>query len=109
MSQLENIKYYEKSWDTFRQYCENKAKEADCIINNKGWHKLREYHLENYLQTISTPYGFLFIIKFRYSHIYQQIKCMPKLYHKYARKHREQFDSIGKRMVSYPSWRGFFK
>jgi len=108
MNSNERIEIYKESWESFRKYCEKKAELADCYINNKGWHKLREFHLENFLKDVSSPYGFLFVVRFRHNYLYKQVKCMPKIYYKYAKKHREQFDSPGQKMVTYPSWRGIF-
>jgi hypothetical protein len=105
MNQTERVEHYKNNWEVFRKYCENKAKDSDCHINNKGWQKLREYHLENYLQSVDTPYGFLFTIKFRHRNLYTQIKCMPKIFYKYSKIYREQFDSPAKAMVQFPSWR----
>lgn len=101
-----DIELYKEHWESFRKYCEKKAEDADCYINNKGWHKLREIHLVKYLKKLPAPYGFLFKIKFRHDYLYKQIKCMPKIYYRYAKKHKEQFDSPAKKMVRYPSWRG---
>lgn len=109
MNQQQKIEKYKQDWERFRQYCENKAKAAECYINNKGWHKLREYHLENYLSTIKQPYSFLFVVKYRHTVLYRSIKCMPKIHNKYAKQYREQFDSPVQKMVTYPSWRGFLK
>jgi len=109
MNSNERIEIYKQSWEDFRRYCEKRAETADCYINNKGWQKLREFHLENFLKETKAPYGFLFMIKFRHQYLFNQIKCLPKLYHKYAKKHREQFDSPGQKMVTYPSWRGIFR
>lgn len=100
---------YITHWNQFREYCEKRAKDADCYINNKGWQKLREYHLENYLKAIKHPFGFLFKIKFRYPHIYSQVKCMPRFYYRYARLNRERFESPVNKLITYPSWKGIFR
>lgn len=92
-------------WSKFKFCCEHRAKIADCYINNKGWQKLREYHLNEFLSDIDNPFGFLFRIKFRYPNIYREVKCMPRYYHKYARLRQQELTSISKDLVNFPSWR----
>lgn len=90
------------SWKDFKLYCEDRAKKADCYINNKGWQKLEEYHLRQFLKNIENPYGFLFTIKYRYGKIYQDVKCMNKLYYKYMKTKEEDFT---KQVIFFPSWK----
>jgi hypothetical protein len=100
---------YITDWNHFYKYCDKKAKTADCRINNKGWGKLREYHLENYLKRVQNPYGFLFNIKFNYKYLYNKNQCLSKFFHKYSRIRKKSFDSIGKSVVEFPSWKGFLR
>ena len=100
----EPIEYLE-NWDIFRKHCENRAKVAECHINNKNWQKLKEYHLDGYLKSINNPYGFLFNIRFYYKNIWRQVYCMPKYYHKYLRLRQKEFDSPARNMVEFPTWR----
>lgn len=100
---------YIQHWDSFRKYCEGRAKDADCYINSKGWQKLREYHLRQYLKGVQNPYGFLFNIRMRHRNMYRQVQCMPKLYYKYLRKKQKEFDSPSRRVVQFPTWKGFMR
>lgn len=103
---MREVNNYQTQWNGFRLCCEQRAKKANCCINNKGWQRLREFHLENYLKTVENPFGFLYLIKLRHRHIYSQIQCMPRLYSKYLRKRQIELDSPAKRMVKFPTWRG---
>lgn len=96
---------YLTDWNSFKEYCEDKAKIADCHINNKGWRKLRDYHLDSYLKNIDNPFAFLFNMRFRYRKIFNRVGCMHKYYSKYMRKREIAFDSRTEGMVEYPSWR----
>lgn len=105
MRQEHDPEIYLLHWSQFEKYCEKKAKEADCYINNKGWQKLKEYHLEMYLKGTPNPFGFLFNIKMRHRNIYKQIHCMPKFYHKYLKLRQKEFDSPSRSVVQFPTWR----
>tara|TARA_R100000951_G_scaffold29349_1_gene25433 strand:+ start:477 stop:812 length:336 start_codon:yes stop_codon:yes gene_type:complete len=100
---------YKQDWNNFRGYCNKRAKEADCYINGKGWQKLREFHLHNYVQSIKNPYGFFFNIRMRHKPLYREVRCMPKYYYKYLKLRQKEFDSPSRDMVEFPSWRGFLK
>ena len=50
---------YEADWLIFRKKIEEKAK-GRCIINNKNWGKLRDYHFEECVRVVPNPYGFVF-------------------------------------------------
>jgi hypothetical protein len=97
--------FYVENWNEFRKYCEQRAKNSDCHINNKGWHKLKEFHLENYLKNLQSPFGFLFKIKFRYPEIFNSVKCMSRYYYKYARLRQKELATNSQRVVTYPTWR----
>lgn len=100
-----NLEEYLAQWREFEKHCERRAKAANCHINAKNWQKLKEFHLENYLQTIDNPFGFLFVVKIRYSNICRQINCMPRLYHKYLRLRQKELDSPSRNMIQFPTWR----
>lgn len=102
---LKDPHFYVENWHEFRKYCEQKAKNSDCHINNKGWNKLKEFHLENYLKNVQSPFGFLFKIKFRYPEIYNSVRCMPKFYYKHAKIRQRELVTNACRVVSYPTWR----
>lgn len=102
MRELEN---YLNGWNQFRQYCEKRAKDSDCYINNKGWQKLREFHLENHLNNLANPFGFLYNIRIRHRRVFSEAQCMSKFYYIYLRKRQLELDSPALRVVQFPSWR----
>ena len=87
---MKKIKNYLTSWNKFEQYCINKAK-GHCQLNNNAWRKLREYHLEGYLNKDDNPFGLLFTIKTFNRELYHSVNCMAKLYDKYARQRTAEF------------------
>lgn len=99
------VQLYLHLWSKFKFYCENKAKLSDCHINSKGWQKLKEYHLENFLKESENPYGFLFKVKLRHKSLYRDFHCMPKFYYKYLKLRQKQLDSPARSMVEFPTWR----
>lgn len=99
------VQLYLHMWSEFKFCCEHKAKIADCHINNKGWQKLKEYHLEEYLKDMDNPYGFLFKIRFRYKDVYREVHCMPRFYYKYLRLRKKELDSPARSVVQFPTWR----
>lgn len=80
----ELIEYLE-SRDLFVYHTKKKI-EGKCHINNKGWAKLDDYHLDKFLIKIDNPFGFLFNVKSFHTDLYSDISCMPRYYHKYRRK-----------------------
>jgi len=102
---MKDPKLYLGDWSKFKAYCEQRAKIANCHINNKGWNKLREFHLSNFLKGLENPYGFLFSIRFTHRKIFKEVKCMSKYYRKYSIKRQELFDTRSKSVVEFPSWR----
>ena len=106
---MNEINRYLNSWNDFRNKCEEKVK-GRCYINNKGWTKLRDFHMEQWLSSHKTPFGFMFKLKHRYWGIYRSIPCAPKWYH-ITRLQRELIfnSNIGRRIVIFPSWKGFLK
>lgn len=102
---MKDQKIYLSDWKKFKEYCEDRAKQADCHINNKGWHKLREYHLSNFLKDLDNPYRFLFSTKYAHRKIFNEVRCMTKYYRKYLQEKKESLDSRVKDMVEFPNWR----
>ena len=99
------VQLYLDLWSKFKFCCEHKAKIADCHINSKGWQKLKEFHLEEFLRNNQNPYGFLFKVRHRYRHVYRDVHCMPRFYHKYLKQRQKELDSPARSMVKFPSWR----
>ena len=104
-----DVDSYQSNWMDFKTYCDKRAKYSECYINSKGWNKLKDYHLNNYLQDMENPFGFLYNIRRQHKDLYYQVKCMPKYYYKYLRKRQQLFDSPSRGMVQFPSWRGFLR
>lgn len=86
------IQKYYHSWSHFERYCRNRA-ENRCILNNNAWRKLKDYHLESFLQQLENPYLFLFMVKLFHRSVYQSVPSMSRYYHRYARKRREEIDN----------------
>lgn len=78
----QRIDEYLDSWKKFRSYCEKKAKDR-CILTNKNWLKLREYHLNSFLSTLDHPFGFLFYIRYQKPSLFSEIHCISSYYHVY--------------------------
>ena len=81
---------YNNDWLIFRKKIEDKAK-GRCIINNKNWGKLRDYHFKECVKTVSNPYGFVFkMVKLH--KIYQYVPCAYKIYYKYKKQKQEELE-----------------
>ena len=85
--------FYLAHWRQFEQYCEKRAKDADCHISNKNWQRLKEFHLKQYLRGIPNKFGWLFNIKIRHQYIFQDVRCMNRIYYKYLQKQKEEIQS----------------
>ena len=106
---MKDIEQYIYSWRDFQSRCESKVK-GRCIINNKGWVKLREFHMRQFLKEHPSPFGFMFRLKYQHSRVYRRIPCAPKLYHLTKRWRCDKFESrVSERFISFPSWKGFFE
>ncbi len=86
------IQIYKEDWEIFRKYIEEKAK-GRCIINNKNWGKLRDYHFEEFIKTVPHPYGLLFKMIYM-SKIHKDIPSIYKVYHKYRRERQIELSNI---------------
>lgn len=102
MNQLDK---YREEWAIFQRYCEKRAKLSDCHINNKGWQKLREFHLENFIEDVKNPFGFLYNIKFKHKSLYHEIHCIPRLYHRQLKLRQLILASPSKSVIQFPTWR----
>ncbi len=98
-----SFEQYIDSWDNFRLVCENKVK-GRCIINNDGWRKLRQFHLEKFLKTLDNPLMFLIKAKWSYRPIFESHR-MSKYYYRYLNERAAALDTTTSFMLSYPSWR----
>ena len=106
---MKDVKRYLQSWLEFSAMCENKIK-GRCILNNKGWCKLREFHMERWLQKHPTPFGFMFKLKHHHPFVYRSIPCANRLYYKSLRLRNEKFLSpVADKLITFPNWKGFFK
>lgn len=85
------IKDYELDWISFRKYVEKKAKNK-CIINNKNWLKLRDYHFENFIKKVPNPHGFVFKMV-HISNLHKNIPCIYKFYYKYKKERMQELDN----------------
>jgi hypothetical protein len=85
---MELIDKYRADWDVFRKYVEKKAK-GRCVINNKNWLKLKDYHFEKFVKDLPHPFGFLFKVIYM-TNISNEVPCAYRIY----KKHRRQRQKI---------------
>ena len=104
---MKDLNIYLHSWVRFETNCENKVKDV-CIINTKGWRKLREYHMDTWLRQHSSPFGFMFKLKYQHNKIYRSIPCASKFYC-ITRQWRDlKFErEVDKSVITFPSWKGY--
>lgn len=77
------IEEYNKDWFDFKKAIELKAK-GRCVINNKNWLKLKDYHFKKFIKEIPKPYFVLF--KMIHLHkIHKKIPCAYRVYTKHKR------------------------
>lgn len=84
---------YLDSKERFQHYIKQKV-EGRCHVNNKGWNKLYEFHLSNYLEELKNPFGFLYNVKNFHKNVYRSTPCMVRYYHKYRRRRELHWDII---------------
>ena len=89
MVNTKDIDDYLVSWEQFKTYCDKKAKDK-CKLTTYSWKRLSEYHLEEFLKTTDSPFGFLFRAKMFRPEVFKQRSEMKKLYYKtmYDRQQR---------------------
>jgi len=85
------ISDYLEDWEDFRKYIEKKAK-GRCVINNKNWMKLRDYHFDRFLKNIEYPFGFIFRILYM-TKIHKDIPCIHKMYNRYKKREVQRIDA----------------
>ena len=87
MVSTSDIDEFLASWEQFKQYCDKKAKDR-CKLNTYSWKKLSEFHLEEFLKKVESPFGFLFRAKMFRPEVFRQRAEMRKMYYKelYARQ-----------------------
>jgi hypothetical protein len=83
---------YESDWLVFRKKIEEKAK-GRCVINNKNWGKLRDYHFEICLKKVNNPYGFVFKM-INLHKIYQHVPCAYSVYYRYKKKKQMELETL---------------
>jgi hypothetical protein len=81
MVNTKDVDEYLASWEQFKEYCDKKAKDR-CKLNSYSWHKLSEFHLEEYLKKIESPFGFLFRAKMFRPDVFKQRSEMRRMYYK---------------------------
>lgn len=84
-TQLKELVTYLESKDRFLHYIKDKV-DGRCHMNNKGWAKIVDFHLDNYLKELENPFGFLYNVKNFHNNIYNSTPCMVRYYHKYRRR-----------------------
>lgn len=95
---------YLDSWERFRAACDRKAKDR-CVINSDGWRKLREFHLEQYLNNLENPLMFLLNMKWKSRKTFDSHR-MAKYYYRYLRNRAQIMDNpIPGDLVAFASWR----
>jgi hypothetical protein len=90
------IDIYNEDWLVFQKYIEEKAKDR-CVISSKNWLKLRDYHFEQFIQTVPHPYGLIFRMIYM-SKVHKNIPCIHKMYYKYRKERvKELNNTFGKK------------
>lgn len=83
------IAHYNESWSVFERYCRKKA-EGRCYLNNNAWRKLRDFHLDHFLQDMENPWKFLFMIRVFHYDMYKNTPNMHKYYVKYSKINKNE-------------------
>ena len=81
MNKAQQVSNYLNSWYKFRRYCELKAKNR-CELNNNSWRKLEEWHLEDFLNKIDNPFGFLYKLKIFNPEVYYRTQGINNQYNR---------------------------
>ena len=90
---MKDLANYTNSWETFQIHIKDKI-DGICHINSKGWRKLQDYHLGNYLKTLENPHSFLFNVKYFHKGVYKQVSPMARYYHRYSRRRVHYWDKV---------------
>lgn len=84
---------YTGDWDRYQVTIKNKI-DGICHVNSKGWRKLQDYHLDNYLKTLANPHSFLFNVKYFHKGLYKRVPPMARYYHRYSRRRVTYWDKM---------------
>lgn len=74
-----DINDYLISWAVYRIDCDLKARNR-AKINADGWRKLRQFHLEQYVSKVESPFFFMFALKFKHQKVFKQISSANEIY-----------------------------
>lgn len=85
------INEYNNSWQDFEKYIEKKTKDR-CIITNKNWGKLRDFHFENFIKEVPHPFGLIFRMIYM-SKVHKNIPCIYRMYYKYRKLKKKELES----------------
>ena len=88
---MKDLYNYLDSKSRFEHYIKEKI-EGRCHMNNKGWAKLTDFHLNNFLKELENPFGFLYNVKSFHKKIYSRTPCMVRYYNKYKRRRQLHWD-----------------
>ena len=86
-----DITHYLDSWVIYHVECTLRARNR-AKLNADGWRKLRQFHLEQYVKGLESPFGFLFALKFKHRNIYRQIACANEIYRVTLANRNKQFE-----------------
>lgn len=86
-----DITHYLDSWATYHIECTLRARNR-AKLNADGWRKLRQYHLEQYVKSVESPFFFMFALKFQHQRIYKQIACANEVYRVTLKKRELHFE-----------------
>lgn len=88
-----DITDYLDSWINYHVECalrtRNRAK-----LNADGWRKLRQYHLEQYVKGVESPFFFVFVLKFKYTKVFNQIPHGNLIYTNTLEKRNKLFKVV---------------
>jgi len=88
-----DLSKYLDSRNAFKLYIKAKV-EGKCHVNNKGWVKLVEYHLDGYLSDIENPFAFLYNIKHFHRSVYYSTPSMRRHFYKHKSYRDKYWDEI---------------
>ena len=84
---------YTGDWDRYQVTIKKKI-DGICHVNSKGWRKLQDYHLDNYLKTMENPHAFLFNVKYFHKKLYKQVPPMARYYYRYSKRRVAYWDKM---------------
>ena len=90
---MKDLTSYFDSWNGYQGHIKKKI-DGICHVNSKGWRKLQDYHLDNYLKTLDNPHAFLFNVKYFHKGVYKQVPPMARYYYRYSRRRVAYWDKM---------------